>query len=67
MTKKDYESIAREIRAASYGYKGLVQNEDFSSGARMAIRDIAIGMAEIFAIKNPRFDRDRFLTECGVR
>jgi hypothetical protein len=29
-------------------------------------RDIAVTLANVFEIDNPRFDRDRFLVACGV-
>jgi hypothetical protein len=61
MTKKDFQLIAGVI-------EGSMQNWDgFTPEAREAI----IGLARSLSIKlqdtNPRFNRDLFLTACGVK
>jgi hypothetical protein len=53
MTRKDYVMIADTIATGWH-----------SSGE--AKRDIAVTLANVFEIDNPRFDRDRFLVACGV-
>lgn len=34
-------------------------------GAEAGIYSVALGLADIFAADNPRFDRGRFLKACG--
>jgi hypothetical protein len=51
MTRKDFKRIADNIKTLS--------NPD----ARF---DAAKAMADVCAISNPRFDRNRFLKACGV-
>lgn len=59
MTKKDYELIAGEIS------KSVLNNED-SYQAEMALTYLARSLSTRLAEENPRFDRARFLTACGV-
>lgn len=57
MTKKDYVAVAAAIRA-----------EGEQVGAcSMTIACIAARIARVFANDNPNFDRERFLTACGVQ
>jgi hypothetical protein len=53
MTRKDYVMIA-EVIATSW------------HASADSKRDIAVNLAEVFETDNPRFDRDRFLSACGV-
>ncbi len=53
MTRKDYVMIA-EVIATSW------------HASADSKRDIAINLAEVFETDNPRFNRDRFLSACGV-
>jgi hypothetical protein len=59
MTRKDYEKFARMLR-----------NELNASGTSKEFRscvEYAAGVAaRVFAEDNPRFDKQRFLTACGV-
>ena len=54
MTKKHYVAIAEIIKseamATPYGYRA----------------DIAGKLADYFKQDNPKFDRERFLTACGI-
>lgn len=59
MTRKDYVAIAAAIKLA-----GSV-NE--STGHKLGVYDVARVLAETLAQDNPRFDRGRFLTACGVQ
>lgn len=52
MTRKDYELIARTLKA--YGNGGE------------SVEDIAKLLAHNLSLENPRFDRERFLEACGV-
>ncbi len=65
MTRKDYVLIANCIKDV-YEY----QKENDGKGSRAlkqgAIRVVAEGLATDFGQENPRFDRGRFLTACGV-
>jgi hypothetical protein len=41
----------------------IVNNQPTKSDAK---RRIALAFCEFFASENPRFDKERFLTACGV-
>jgi hypothetical protein len=61
MTRKDYEAIAEVIKDA----------RDYwcPDGANLAdpcSLSIACGIAAVMQTDNPRFDRDKFLTACGI-
>lgn len=61
MTRKDYELIAGTISHAVKNYDG----EDWTMlGAGAAIARL---LADELAEDNPRFDREKFLTACGVK
>lgn len=54
MTRKDYVMIA-EVIATSW------------HGSDETQADLANNFADVLENDNPRFDRDRFLTACGVK
>jgi len=59
MTRKDYELIARSI---------FVDRESLQEESQKQTADlIARGLAEQLEAMNPRFDRARFLSACGVK
>jgi hypothetical protein len=58
MTRKDYVMIAEVINRNT----GSLTESAFIDFARMA-EDLATELQN----DNPRFDRDRFLTACGVK
>jgi hypothetical protein len=59
MTRKDYELIARSI---------FVDRESLQEESQRQTADlIARGLAEQLEAMNPRFDRARFLSACGVK
>lgn len=55
MTTKDYLRIARAVRTA---YAKRLDQAD--------VDVVANALADELAEDNPRFDRDKFLNECGV-
>ena len=57
MTRKDYQLIADVF--ANFGK--MIELEE-TIGA-----DLARNLADALQADNPRFDRDRFLTACGVK
>jgi hypothetical protein len=61
MTRKDYELIARAFRDAA---------EDHERAGRYAeaigVLDAATVLSRRLCATNPRFDRGRFLTACGL-
>lgn len=59
MFKKDYRLIALVIRDR---YDIAIDNEQ-----RLLLRNLAYNMATMLAVDNPRFNRDKFLTACGVK
>lgn len=60
MTRKDYELIANVIASVNnFHLKGHIE-------ADQIVPEIAKGLASELKVDNGRFDRDRFLTACGV-
>lgn len=55
MTKKDFELIARDIK-----------NGEYIGNAFESRNQIAKRLASSLAKTNPRFNREKFLTACGV-
>lgn len=62
MTRKDFELIARTI-AALHDEMSALEYEPVGTGT---VRLAALKLAEALATTNPRFDRARFLSACGV-
>jgi hypothetical protein len=61
MTRKDYELIAGAI--------ANLRGQQLDGGALTnppTLREVASELATELATTNPRFDRARFLTACGV-
>ncbi len=63
MTKKDYELIAQAIKSAM-DYEQTFK--DSNTGTR-SIAGVAFNLADDLARENPRFNREIFLTKCGVK
>jgi hypothetical protein len=61
MTKKDYELIARNFRTTMATAKRL--KADASAGMILVL---ANSLAADLAIDNPRFNRETFLSACGI-
>jgi hypothetical protein len=61
MTRKDYVLIADAIRT-QIEISAKFEEEE----SRAAARNIAYDLAWKLSEDNPRFDRARFLTACGV-
>ena len=62
MRKKDYELIASVFYVQFHGFF----NETANKAKTEAIVNMAECLAEVFAVDNPKFDKQRFLTACGV-
>lgn len=59
MTRKDYIEIAKVLRNA--------KEEVLADQGRIGtIRQIALELCSVLKSDNPRFDKDRFLTACGL-
>jgi hypothetical protein len=61
MSRKDYVLIASTIREEI-----LTAEAMYEPIGAAAMRRLAEGLADRFALDNERFDRARFLTACGV-
>ena len=59
MTKKHFEAIASIFRSQ-------MTNPTVPSEARIALFANANMQADFFETVNPRFDREKFLTACGL-
>lgn len=69
MTRKDYEALAAAIRAA----RAEIEEKEMGSGLVTSVADLLDGtayaaefIADALARDNPRFNRERFLSACGV-
>jgi hypothetical protein len=64
MTRKDYVLIAAALRDTL-----LIDcpTQEYLMGAKAAARSAAFRIADALGRDNPRFDRERFLTACGVQ
>jgi len=57
MSRKQYRDMAAVIKEVG----------DYNlDSAEAALEAIASGLATVFVIDNPRFDRARFLEACGI-
>ena len=66
MTRKDYINIAAAILAAQARIKNNTPTTGPERGAQLrGVRRAAAHLADFLAQDNPRFDKGRFLTECG--
>lgn len=61
MTKQDYELIAQTIIRLRELRDDLNDND-----VDHAFDVLSRSMATVFAVRNPRFDEDKFLAACGV-
>lgn len=55
MSKKDYELIARVVRST-----------DFAQSSTKNLETLANGLANALERDNPKFDKIKFLTACGI-
>lgn len=62
MTKKHFEAIAKILSKHSVSSPAA----GFDEGYETAREGLAIELADLFEMENPRFDRDVFLLACGV-
>ena len=62
MTRRDYVALAHVI-------KGTVEQSGYvkTPETRRVAEDIALGIAEMIAARNPAFNTARFLADCGLR
>jgi hypothetical protein len=65
MTRKDYIAIAKTI-ADERPYI-LRENKLLDREVSATLDSVAMNLAEMLQRDNPRFDRDKFLTACGVQ
>lgn len=62
MTRKHFEAIALIIKNARIPNAAAGFDDGFDAG----VEDVATSLADYFAGENPRFDREKFLTACGI-
>ena len=79
MAKECYEAVAEKVRAAlsehrlnkdiakSDPWKDQIEVYAMEMGRESGVFMLAYGLAEVFGADNPRFDREQFLTACGLR
>jgi hypothetical protein len=66
MTKKDFELIARAMDDAQYAIRQK-ENPEAIATLLDGVSYACDYIADALATSNPRFDRERFLTACGVQ
>ena len=62
MSKKHFEAIAAEIKEL---YQRATRHE--SPDEKTGVCNVARSLARVFSEFNPRFDRHRFLSACGLQ
>lgn len=69
MSRKDFQAIA-DVIAYNRNQTGLapgqIHSNDVLAGYIVALNDTAFALADVLRQSNPAFDRQRFLTACGV-
>jgi hypothetical protein len=65
MSRKQYRDIAEVIRA-EVGETPLSGHDLSTFDDAVATYNIASGLATVFEIDSPRFDRDRFMAACNI-
>lgn len=69
MTKKDFELIAKTIKARADAIRAITgpeRDEHSEQVALFALFCVARDLSLNIAVENPKFDRVRFLAACGV-
>lgn len=68
MSGKDFNAIAAAIHHSTIQITHTYSGQEVAGyvPAMAGIRAVAIHLANVCAESNPRFDRNRFLTACGV-
>jgi len=67
MMKEHFKAIAEIVKHAIERSKSnKTVEDDYLNGRYDATRDIALSLSDHFASDNPRFDRAKFLTACGI-
>ena len=65
MTRKDFQLIADVVKQLrTFEAHDVEMSEDVARAVRLS--SVADALASALATTNPRFDRDRFLTACGI-
>lgn len=64
MTRKDYIKFAGLFAGEMALAQSAASQGDFARVTQ--VRNIVLSTADIFAQDNPRFDRERFYTACGL-
>jgi hypothetical protein len=67
MTRKDYELIAASVRRSLQAHGIGNKSTRAVAGGDKALRLVAVDLAASLEHENPRFDRARFLSACGVQ
>lgn len=65
MTKKDYELVASELFTELANIGGVKMQYNY--GRADEFRAIVYRLAVAFENNNDKFDKDKFLTACGVK
>lgn len=66
MTRKDYEAIAGAILAVRADIEARNLDGGTLAGKWQVTEEIAVRLCAVMRDDNPRFDRDKFLTACGL-
>ena len=66
MTKKDFDAIARALRDARDAALVTAESEGGKRVVTQVFDSLCRDLAPRIASTNPKFDRSRFLIDCGV-
>lgn len=64
MTKKDFKLVASAISSEINDWGAPRSESDIA--ALVALDEVALRLADVFAAANPKFNRKTFLKACGV-
>lgn len=66
MSRKHFIALAKTYRAIIEGYSVAATRDASQHSAYLAAVQVAKDTANVCAEFNPNFDRNRFLTACGI-
>lgn len=66
MSKKDYEAMAATLKQGLDYRKSITPRGERMESHIAGYTDAIVQLACVLGKENPRFDRGRFLTACGV-
>jgi hypothetical protein len=66
MSRKHFIAVAAAIRSQLPTVNTMSSKPEYRQAYTDGVKDVARTLCEVFAAGNPRFDRARFLSACGI-